>query len=201
MLRLLAAALLTASFSAGASAQWPVRNGPAPATPDALSVPNTYQEGQIVAPVARVTVFVRDMDKSLQFYRGILKLNLAHDAVIEGEAVNKFLGTKGAKLRTVILTPSNTTIGNVGLYQIIGPKDEVGPISKDNFAHTGDFALVWVTNSIWDIYNEAKAQGFPTMNPPVTLMARPKMKTQGVEMSIRDPDGIMVNITQAGVPE
>lgn len=201
MLKVLISTLLLTFISAGAQAQWPVRNGPAPAKPDALSVPTEYQEGQYVAPVTRVTVFVRDMEKSLQFYRGILKLNLAHDSVMEGEAVNKFLGTKGAKLRTVILTPSNTTIGNVGLYQIIGPKDEVGPIDKANYAHTGDFALVWTTNSIWDIYEEAKAQGFSTMNPPVTLMARPNMKTQGVEMSIRDPDGIMVNITQAGVPE
>jgi hypothetical protein len=126
---------------------------------------------------------------------------VVHDAKIEGEAINDFINTKGAALRTVILSPSNTTIGNVGLYQIIGAKEDVGPISRDNFAHTGDFALVFTTNAIWNIYDEAKAGGFATMNPPVTLMARPKMKKQGVEMSIRDPDGIMVNITQSGIPE
>lgn len=198
---ILPVALLAVMWPLTADAQWPRRGGPPGAAPDALTVPDTFANGQLVAPLARVTIFVRDMDRSLTLYRDILKLRVVHDATVEGQTVRDFLKSDGRALRTVILSPSDTTVGNVGLYQIVGAGADAGPAARDNFAHTGDFALVFTTNAIWDIYNEARAAGFAMMNPPVTLMSRPNMKQQPLEMSFRDPDGLMVNITQAGVPE
>lgn len=192
--------LSTLCCSSAAYAQWPERAGPEPSTPDALSIPS-FQDGQIVAPLARVTLFVRDMERSLAFYRDILRLEVVHDETVESESINKFLNIENAKLRMVILTPSGSTIGNVGLYEIIGAKETAGPPSRDNFGHTGDFALVFRTNDIQGIYEDAAAAGTAMMNPPVTLMSQPNMKQQPLEMSLRDPDGFMVNITQAGVPE
>jgi catechol 2,3-dioxygenase-like lactoylglutathione lyase family enzyme len=154
------------------------------------------QEGQVVAPLYRTDLYVRDMDKALKLYRDILKLKVVSDGPWDPRA--RGLKTD-IQVRQVILSAGHPTVGNLALYEIKGQKEPVRPPFTENFGHTADAATVWNTKDIWNINDEVQAAGYVVLSPPVTLLARPEMLVQGVEMQFRDADGFLVNIIQSGI--
>ena len=61
--------------------------------------------------------------------------------------------------------------------------------------------MVFGTNDIDNLTAKIKAAGYPIISPPVVLRENPDMEVQGREMMFRDPDGILVNLVQPGVPK
>jgi hypothetical protein len=58
---------------------------------------------------------------------------------------------------------------------------------------------VFPTNDIYRLTAEIEASGYPIVSPPVPLIQRDEYAEQPVEMMFRDPDGVLVNLVQAGV--
>jgi catechol 2,3-dioxygenase-like lactoylglutathione lyase family enzyme len=204
-----------AALAAWSSAAWsPVAWAQAPAgTPADTEVreilprakldnaaPNPVQPGQALAPMARATIFVRDLEASLKLYRDILGLKPMFDNHWKGKGINAIMGTEGKELRATVLMAGESVVGNIGLYQLSNEKGAPPP-PRGTDTRTGDFAVIFPTNDIWGLTRKIEAAGYEIVSPPVTLLARPGMKQQPLEMMFRDPDGVLVNLVQAGVPE
>ena len=163
------------------------------------SNPVVFQEGMNIAPLARATIFVRDIDESLKLYRDILGLRPMFDNYWSGEGINAIQGTEGVELRATVLMAGESVMGNLGVYQI--HKDPTTPPAPQQTpdTRTGDFAIVFPTNDIYRLTKEITACGYTIVSPPVSLIIRDEYEVQPVEMMFRYPDVVLVNLVQAGV--
>jgi catechol 2,3-dioxygenase-like lactoylglutathione lyase family enzyme len=147
----------------------------------------TFQEGQHLAPMARATIFVRDVDESLKLYRDILGLKPMFDSRWSGKGINAIQNTDNLVLRACVLMAGESIQGNIGIYQLSGEKRKAPPPLQ--------------TADTWGMYKKIKDAGYVIISPPVTLMQRPGYKVQPTEMMFRDRDGVLVNLLMAGVKE
>jgi catechol 2,3-dioxygenase-like lactoylglutathione lyase family enzyme len=160
-----------------------------------------FQEGQKLAPMARATIFVRDLDESLKLYRDILGLKPMFDSRWSGKGINRIQNTEDKVLRACVLMAGESVYGNIGIYQLSNEKEAPPPPPLHKDTRTGDFAVVFPTNDIWGLTKKIQDAGYLIISPPVTLIPRPGYKVQPVEMMFRDRDGMLVNLLQAGVKE
>ena len=166
--------------------------------PVALTPPR-FSVGQKLAPLARATIFVRDISRSLVLYQQILGMQVMFDHLWTGDRINSILGRDGLGLRAVVLMSGVSAQGNLGLYQLTDDRvARAKPVSAGG-ASAGDFALVFPTNNIVDLTREIEAAGYEIVSPVVNLLERLDYAVQPAEMMFRDDDGILVNLVQAGV--
>lgn len=171
-----------------------------------LSVPGEHaaapvQPGYKITPMNRATIFVRDQEASLKLYRDILGMKVWFNNHWDNDGINAIMNTKGLTLQAIALESGDSVFGRLGIYQLgkeaqKAPKPEQGTVTK-----TGDFAIVFSTNDIDALTAKIKAAGYPIISPPVVLKENPDMEVQGREMMFRDPDGVLVNLVQPGVPK
>lgn len=158
-------------------------------------------EGYSVSSMTRATIFVRDLDESLRLYRDLLGLKTRVDTVVEGPRINEIMGTQDYGLKAVILQASDSLIGNIGIYEIIG--DDRSPLPEPSSrvdTVTGDFAVVFITNDIDGITEKVIAAGYPLVSPPMVLFPNPEAEVQTREMMFRDHEGVLVNLIELGTP-
>ena len=163
------------------------------------SGPTVFQDGMNVAPLARATIFVRDIEESLKLYRDILGLKPMFDNYWTGSGINAIMGTEGKELRATVLMAGASVQGNLGIYQLYKDNDGTTEPRQTPDTRIGDFALVFPTNDIYRLTAAIEAAGYPIVSPPVPLIEREEYAEQPVEMMFRDPDGVLVNLVQAGV--
>ena len=163
------------------------------------SNPTVFQDGMNIAPLARATIFVRDLEESLKLYRDILGLRPMFDNYWKGSGINAIMGTDGLELRATVLMAGESVSGNLGIYQLHNDETTPSPPQQTPDTRTGDFAIVFPTNDIWRLTDEITAAGYPIVSPPVFLIIRDEYEVQPVEMMFRDADGVLVNLVQAGV--
>jgi catechol 2,3-dioxygenase-like lactoylglutathione lyase family enzyme len=171
-----------------------------PAGQEMTPVTVAFPEGAVVSPIARATIFVRDLDESLRLYRDILGLKPWFDNYWKGEVINAIMGTDGRELRATVLRSGDTAFGNIGLYQLYNEDDVAPEPSRRNDTRTGDVAVVFHTTAIDRLTQEIVGAGYPIISPPVVLMPQENMQVQGREMMFRDRDGVLVNLVQNGIP-
>jgi catechol 2,3-dioxygenase-like lactoylglutathione lyase family enzyme len=172
-----------------------------PAGPMVLRPLPVFQSGHTLAPMARATIFVRDIETSLKLYRDILGLKPMFDNYWKGQGINKIMGTEGKELRATVLMAGDSVVGNIGIYQLYKERGR-RPRTPVQTADTriGDVAVVFPTNDIWGLTKTIQTAGYVIVSPPVTLLERPNMKQQALEMMFRDADGVLVNLLQSGTP-
>jgi catechol 2,3-dioxygenase-like lactoylglutathione lyase family enzyme len=158
-----------------------------------------FQEGANLAPLARATIFVRDIEESLKLYRDILGLTPMFDNLWKGSGINAIMGTQGRELRATVLMAGQSVQGNLGIYQLYNATESVSEPIQSTDTRIGDFAIVFPTNDIWRLTDEITSSGYPIVSPPVSLIERDEYAVQPVEMMFRDRDGVLVNLVQAGV--
>ena len=170
-----------------------------PMAPEAMATP-CFQPGQRLAPLARATIFVRDLDVSLRLYRDLLGLTVMFDNLWRGERINTILGRRDVRLRAVVLMAGSSTQGNLGIYQILDDEDgDAVAAPPAGGVRIGDFALVFPTSAIVDLSTEIEAAGYPIVSPIIHLVEREEYLVQPAEMMFRDADGILVNLVQSSV--
>jgi catechol 2,3-dioxygenase-like lactoylglutathione lyase family enzyme len=92
--------------------------------------------------IRRTTFVVRDIDKSLQFYRDALGLKLLYDQLI-GAGVDKEGKAVAPTVRLVLLRANDTFIGALGLMQRLNPSSAPpAPV----FAKAGVGQMIMVFN-------------------------------------------------------
>lgn len=151
-------------------------------------------------PVKRVTIWVRDIERSLALYRDLLGLEVIEDKTLAGPAIAGMVGYQDATMRMVHVGPSGTEYGWIGLYELrdARPATEPLPAPRADRLSPGQAAVVLTTTQIDAIARDLDAQGYRFLLRPqgyVKPTDSPKMPAgRYTEMIFFDPDGIPVSI-------
>jgi catechol 2,3-dioxygenase-like lactoylglutathione lyase family enzyme len=151
----------------------------------------------IVTPLKRTAIIVRDMERSLRFYRDGLGLNVW----VEGRsardipALYQLLGMPPCTVRWVILQSEDVDWGMVGLFELTDPAplDDTHP--NVDRANRGEACLVFHTPDVERVHALARQIGLTVLCPP-TRLELPQHGVESLEMTLRDPNGVLVNLIQ-----
>ncbi len=157
-------------------------------------------DGRLPTDIRRASIVVRDMERSLEFYRDVLGLEVNYDTVVELSGVNLPVGEPGAKARLVLLNGNDPYIGWIGLLHPFDPvlegNDE--PYAK-RLAPGTTFLVVNTDDAEATCEAAVKLEGV-TMTGPTRLQVypgrdgRPDINVRGC--NVFEPNGVAVEINQ-----
>lgn len=151
----------------------------------------------IVTPLRRTAIIVRDMERSLQFYGKVLGLNLWRqgEGGADNPALHMLLGAPPCTVRYAILQSEDVEWGMVGLFELTdpAPADETHPAIDR--ANRGEACLVFHTPDVRRIHRAALAMGITVLCPPTRLVLK-EHGLESLEMTLRDPNGVLLNFIQ-----
>jgi catechol 2,3-dioxygenase-like lactoylglutathione lyase family enzyme len=158
--------------------------------------------------VRRTTLIVRDIDRSLPFWRDALGLTVVYDEVIERPGRPEDPPGTVRSMRLVLMRANDTFVGAVGLLEYISPRRPDPGMGEDR-AGIGDFIMVVNAADLDARWERVKAvPGVKVVSGPERIEypapgggVIPVMVTM-----VRDPDGYFVELNQilgkpAGAPE
>jgi catechol 2,3-dioxygenase-like lactoylglutathione lyase family enzyme len=143
----------------------------------------------------RTTILVRDMTKSLQFYRDILGWGVFYEGDVDGDGVAQLMGMPSTGVKMVVLNAHGSQFGNVGLMEVKNAAPPMENPPQPGRIRYGEAALVIGTQNILDLHEKIAKAGFTVINPPAKISV-PGRPMAVLEMFVRDPDGVLVNLTQ-----
>lgn len=148
---------------------------------------------------ARVSIFCRQLETSLAFYRDLLGLMPVEDKVIEGPAAGALLQLPACRMHIVLLAPAPTADVVVGLFGITGvPLEEVAIPSKG--VGLGQTALVLNTTEFDRLHARLEAAHVRFLTQPVRYPKRQASERSPAglyrEMIVYDPDGQLISLMQ-----
>jgi catechol 2,3-dioxygenase-like lactoylglutathione lyase family enzyme len=147
----------------------------------------------LVSPVARLTVFVTDMDRSLEFYRDTLGFTQVDDKTVSGPMVGGLVGLESCTMRIVYLQSEGNDFGMVGLFEISDPPLPDGPKPPPHF-YRGQAAAAFCTEDAELLQKRLDEFGVNYLLQP-TAYSNPELGAF-VELIVQDPDGIPVSFVQ-----
>ena len=147
----------------------------------------------------RVSIFCRQMDDSLAFYRDRLGLVPVEDKTIEGVAAGALLQLPACRMRIVLLAPTSQADAVLGLFEIGGVDlDRMQP--PEQRIAQGQTAIVLTTNDFDRLHAQLQAAGAKFLTPPVRYPKRQSSERSPAglyrKMIVYDPDGVLVSIMQ-----
>ena len=139
--------------------------------------------------IKRTTLMVRDMERSLVFYRDVLGLSIWFDRPFTLDGGGLPIGKKGDKLRLVILKCEDDKIGMIGLMEFLDPVIPAPEISHD--LGYGRPVFVIEAEDAQAIYDQAVQHDFHTRGQPKTWSTTgAKGETKHFKSTfVFDPDG------------
>jgi catechol 2,3-dioxygenase-like lactoylglutathione lyase family enzyme len=159
-----------------------------------------YEENsRLAVRFERLTLFCRDLDRSIEFYRDLLGLVSVEEKVIEGAAAGALLQLPPCRLRIAFLAHSTEADAMLGLFQIEGVElNRVAPpIGRP--AH-GQTVLVLATSEFDAIQERLEKAGVRFLTPPLRYPKRQASERSpaGIyrEMIFYDPDDFLVSVMQ-----
>ena len=184
---MLAPALLAGCMTANA-------DGSAPAG----SLRSVDTSERVPTDVRRTTIIVRDMERSLAFWRDVLGLKVNYDTGVTLSGVALPVGQPGTKARLVLLNANDAFIGWIGLMELVDPPLEEPPYPRR--LGVGSAVIVVNTDDV-----EARCAAAAAA-PGITVTGEPRLQTypsrdngdpiRVMGCNVLDPDGIAVEINQ-----
>ena len=151
----------------------------------------------LVTPLKRTAIIVRDLPRSLRFWRDALGMNVWIDGKAGRELpeLYRLLGAPPCTTRWVILQSEDVDWGMVGLFELSRPAPPKVKQADLSRANVGEACLVFHTPDVEAVYKAARRLRLWVLCPPTRL----ELKAHGVEsleMTLRDPNGVLVNLIQ-----
>ena len=148
------------------------------------------EKDRIPVDVRRTTLIVRDMDKSLAFWRDAIGLTVVYDRV---------LGTAPAQQRLVLLRANDEFIGNIGLLERFDTRSQMPPVTYDR-ARYGQVIFVVNAKDLETRLEKVKlVPGARIMSGPDRI-DYPAPDGKGIipviQTNLWDPDGYFVELNK-----
>jgi catechol 2,3-dioxygenase-like lactoylglutathione lyase family enzyme len=151
-------------------------------------------------PVKRVTIWVRDIERSLALYRDILGLEVLEEKTIAGPYMAQMIGYEDGRLHIVHLAARGCDFGWIGLYALSGttPAATALPAPGKDRLVPGQTAIVLESTDLEGIAARLEAEGYEFLLRPrfyVKDSDSPGMPAGRYgETIFYDPDGVPVSI-------
>ena len=128
---------------------------------------------------------VSDLNRSLEFYRDLLGLEVERDQILEGEFISELVGYPDASLHIVYLGLGDMK-HSVELIQYLNPVGGNPPIPERN--QVGASHLGIIVDDLDQFYSELSSKGIRFVSPPaIRQNAAYPMARKGCY--VQDPDG------------
>lgn len=151
-----------------------------------------------ITPLKRTAIIVRDMERSLAFYRDALGLNVWAEGTAGEElpALYQLLGMPPCQVRWVVLQSEDVDWGMVGLFELTDPAPEDDTHPSIDRVNRGEACLVFHTPDVDALYEKARSLGLTILCPP-TVLELAQHDAVSKEMTLRDPNGVLVNLVES----
>lgn len=147
----------------------------------------------------RTTIFCRDANRSLAFYRDILGFVVIEDKTISGPAAGALLQLSDCTMRILLLAPTAQDDPVVGLFEVSKAPVESAQVNKGRIAY-GQAAIVVSTDNFEKIHADLVRADTPFLTPPVKYVKKiaSARSPAGIyhEMIFYDPDNVLVSVLQ-----
>lgn len=147
--------------------------------------------------VRRTTLVVRDLDRSVAFYRDALGLSVYYAAELELSGRVMPIARPGARCRLVLMQAEDPWIGMIGLMQVTDPPEpDPGPYRRR--LTIGDVALVLHSHDLRRDFERVRASGVEIIaEPEASAVPRPGGgEIRMLTSSFFDPDGYFLELNQ-----
>ena len=149
-----------------------------------------------VSPLVRAALTVSSLERSREFYIGVLGLSEVFlESAVEGGNRHELRGVPaGTTTRICILkTPGTPAYGMLGLFEL---RDPAPPRLDFRGAGSlvGELCLVFYCPDLDAVMREVEARGLVVVAPPLPLEVRGRIKQR--EMTFRGPDGEKINLIE-----
>jgi len=146
--------------------------------------------------VKRTTLIVRDLAKSLAFYRDILGMTVWYDDVITLSGVGLAAGAQGDATRLVIMRADDPLLGMIGLLEFTEPRLPEPPLRQR--LGIGDIVFVMQGTAVAEVHRRAMACGARIHAAPHRFEVRGAdgRMIAMTSLSLWDPDGFFIEYNQ-----
>jgi catechol 2,3-dioxygenase-like lactoylglutathione lyase family enzyme len=145
--------------------------------------------GNVALSVRHAGLVVRDLERSLAFYRDIIGLTVRVRMTESGEYIERVVGIPGAVLEWAKLEcPEGSLVELIEYKKGMDPAGDPGNATPDRrgFSH-----VAFTVGDIEDLYRTLTGLGFHCNNPP-----EPSPDGLVKVMYCHDPDGIIVELVE-----
>jgi catechol 2,3-dioxygenase-like lactoylglutathione lyase family enzyme len=149
--------------------------------------------GALVSPITRISLFVRDLEASLAFYRDLLELKVVADKQVAGPGAARLMGLDDCSLRVVYLQSEGNEFGMVGLFEVQEPPLPTAPVPSQP-AMLGRAVVGFATTDAGGLAGRLRAANAEFLVDPVDY-ANPALG-EFVEMLVADPDGVALSFVE-----
>ena len=150
----------------------------------------------LTEPVSRTTIFTEKIQESLIFWRNILGFSIVIEANIPNPGASQIVGFKCDSLNVTVLSSNDSTIGNIGLAQIINPYIHLDRKPNSSNIIFGETCIVIRTDNLREIIQALQKINSNIISLPTKLDL--PIDEEVWEMFVRDPNGVLVNLSHHG---
>ncbi len=153
-------------------------------------------------PVSRITLFCRDLEKSLALYRDILGFEEVESKTIQTKAFNELMNIhdKNCFVRISYLQSERSDHGLIALFEINSSELDKNKSIQTTQIQYGQSVIVLSTKDHKKIYQELKKEDYTFLVEPTEYekLEDSEYIKAGLykEMSFYDPDGFLINLIE-----
>ena len=160
------------------------------------------KKGFKTTPVSRITLFCRDLEKSLALQRDILGFEEVESKTIQTKAFNELMNIhdKNCFVRISYLQSERSDHGLIALFEINSSELDKNQSIQTAQIQYGQSVIVLSTKDHKKIYRELKKKDYTFLVEPTEYekLEDSEYIKAGLykEMSFYDPDGFLINLIE-----
>ena len=160
------------------------------------------KKGFKTTPVSRITLFCRDLEKSLALYRDILGFEEVESKTIQTKAFNELMNIhdKNCFVRISYLQSERSDHGLIALFEVNSSELDKNQSIQTAQIQYGQSVIVLSTKDHKKIYRELKKKDYTFLVEPTEYekLEDSEYIKAGLykEMSFYDPDGFLINLIE-----
>ena len=162
----------------------------------------SMKKGFKTTPVSRITLFCRDLEKSLALYRDILGFEEVESKTIQTKAFNELMNIhdENCFVRISYLQSERSDHGLIALFEINSSELDKNQSIQTAQIQYGQSVIVLSTKDHKKIYRELKKKDYTFLVEPTEYekLEDSEYIKAGLykEMSFYDPDGFLINLIE-----
>lgn len=149
----------------------------------------------MINEIMHVGLTVKNLDRSVDFYKNILGLNYQGEILMEGKQTEILFNRKNARARVAYLNGSDKI--NTPPVELIQFIDEKIDCEKGDLFKTSISEICFSVDDIYNVYEDLRKKGVEFLSQPQEFDFSSCGFGKSAAVYFKDPDGIILELMQA----